>query len=359
MIQLRFEQELLDTIFGNINCPSDINSNEMDKLSQSEDYKEAKDAISIQDEKGKHMEMYKQNGNENAAKVKVSLIKGKQKENHNKIDKQSQSDDSSEFETTRLKKERGRLKLRKKIKVQQPRKEKNLTKMIEDQTRNLMNGTTQLQSKLEVKKERNQFTNKSKVLRDNHTSHLTLQKGESLTIKSTRMGLNVDNGMSNHPTLRLKQFSLVSISSQLPLSLDTNGTRQLNGRSSSSILQTLDRQMLSTQDGGNTLQGGTYFQGDGTNLGEAQQKRSQTKLFSYQTVNVDYVPPSTQGQHVFTLQIYDANSQQHDMIHDQNLITAGNTFLSQQTMEIVDFSCTLLQGSLVGKERTLGHGLEF
>ncbi|KAA6361970.1 MAG: hypothetical protein EZS28_042503, partial [Streblomastix strix] len=41
-------------------------------------------------------------------------------------------------------------------------------------------------------------------------------------------------------------------------------------------------------------------------------------------MNVDSVPPSTQGQHAFTQSMYDASSQQHDMIHDQNLITAGN-----------------------------------
>ncbi|KAA6397367.1 MAG: hypothetical protein EZS28_007100, partial [Streblomastix strix] len=76
-----------------------------------------------------------------------------------------------------------------------------------------MNGTIQLQSKLEVKKERKQSPNKSKVLQANHTSHLTLYKGEQLAPKSIRVGLNVDSRMSNHPNLRLNQFSLGSISS--------------------------------------------------------------------------------------------------------------------------------------------------
>ncbi|KAA6395769.1 MAG: hypothetical protein EZS28_008701 [Streblomastix strix] len=98
----------------------------------------------------------------------------------------------------------------------------------------------------------------------------------------------------------------------IPPSLDSNGTRQQKGESLSSKFQTLGRQKLNTQGEGNTLQGGTYFQGDiaervsdhvllnskslqdGTNLEEAQQKRSQTELSSYKTINVDFVPPIIQ-----------------------------------------------------------------
>ncbi|KAA6368147.1 MAG: hypothetical protein EZS28_036326 [Streblomastix strix] len=134
--------------------------------------------------------------------------------------------------------------------------------------------------------------------------------------------------------------------------------------------------MFSTKDGGKSLQGGTYFQEniaervsdhvllnskslqDGTNLEEAQQKRTQPVLSSYETMNVDSVPPSTQWYHAFTQSMYDASSQQHDMIHDQNLIIAGKTFLSQQTMENVDSPCTLLQGSLAGIGGALGNRLE-
>ncbi|KAA6378487.1 MAG: hypothetical protein EZS28_025985, partial [Streblomastix strix] len=374
MLQLRFEQDVHDTVFGELDCFSDLNNNEMDKQSQSKDSEEARDPLSIKGDKEKHMEMDKQDKNQNAAKAKVSLTKEKQQEKE--MDKQSQSDDSQEFGITRAKKKRGRHKRGKKTKVEQPRKERNLNNMNEDQTRNLRSGTKIFLQKPQVNKERKQTPNKSKVLQDNHTPHPTQPKGELLTPKSIRVGLNVDSGMSNHPALRLKQFSLGSISSQLPPSLDTNGTRQQNGEPSSSKFQTLDSLMLSTQDGGKKLQGGTYFQGgiaervsdhvllnskslqDGTNLEEAQQKRSQTELSSYETMNVDSVPPSTQGQHAFTQSMYDASSQQHDMIHDQNLISAGNTFLSQQTMENVDSPSTLLQGSLAGTGGTLGHGLE-
>ncbi|KAA6374944.1 MAG: hypothetical protein EZS28_029530 [Streblomastix strix] len=141
ILQLRFEQEVHDTVFGDIDCPSDLNNDEMDKQSQSEDSEEAKDPQSIQDEKGKHMEMYKLDGNENVAKVKVSLINEKQYKNHMKMDKQSQSDDSQEFGITSAKKNRGKHKRGKKTKVEQPRKERNLNKMNEDQTRNLRSGT--------------------------------------------------------------------------------------------------------------------------------------------------------------------------------------------------------------------------
>ncbi|KAA6363976.1 MAG: hypothetical protein EZS28_040497 [Streblomastix strix] len=156
MLQLRFEQEVHDTVFGELDCPSDLNNNEMDKQSQSEDSEEAKDHPSIQGDKEKHMEMDKQNENENAAKIKVSLIKEKQYENHKEMDKQSQSDDSQEFGIARPKKNRGRHNRVKKTKVEQLRKEKNLNNLIEDQTRNLRSGTEQLQSKPEVKKERKQ-----------------------------------------------------------------------------------------------------------------------------------------------------------------------------------------------------------
>ncbi|KAA6397099.1 MAG: hypothetical protein EZS28_007367 [Streblomastix strix] len=73
MIQLRFEQEVHDTLFGELDCPSDLNNNEMDKYCQSEDSEETKDHLSIQGNKDKHMKMDKQNENENASKVKISL----------------------------------------------------------------------------------------------------------------------------------------------------------------------------------------------------------------------------------------------------------------------------------------------
>ncbi|KAA6330504.1 MAG: hypothetical protein EZS28_053492, partial [Streblomastix strix] len=168
------------------------------------------------------------------------------------------------------------------------------------------------------------------------------------------------------------QYILLTLS----LSQDSNGTNQLNGEPSSSNFQTLDRQMLSTQGEGITLQGGTYFQGgiaervsdhvllnskglcEGMNLEDAQQKRSQTELSSYETMNVDSVTPSTQGKHAFTWQMCDARSQQLDLIHMKNLIIAGNTFLSQQTMENVDPPSSFLQDSLAVRERTLVNGLK-
>ncbi|KAA6365713.1 MAG: hypothetical protein EZS28_038760 [Streblomastix strix] len=87
MLQLRFEQEVHDIVLGVLNCPSDLNNNEQDKQSQSEDSEEAKDPLSIRGYKEKRMEMDKQNENENAAKVKVSLIKEKQYENLKEMDK--------------------------------------------------------------------------------------------------------------------------------------------------------------------------------------------------------------------------------------------------------------------------------
>ncbi|KAA6373240.1 MAG: hypothetical protein EZS28_031232 [Streblomastix strix] len=89
--------------------------------------------------------------------------------------------------------------------------------MNEDLNRNLGSGTRLLQLKPEVKKEMKPIPNKSKFLRDNHTSYLIQRKGEILILKLICIGLNVDSGMSKHTTLRLKQFSLGSISSQLPL----------------------------------------------------------------------------------------------------------------------------------------------
>ncbi|KAA6353520.1 MAG: hypothetical protein EZS28_050954 [Streblomastix strix] len=102
MLQLRFEYEVHDTVFGELDCPSDLNNNEMDKQSQSEDSEEARDTLSIKGDKEKHMEMNKQDKNKNAAKVNVSLIMEKQQEKE--MDKQSQSDDSKELGTTRAKK---------------------------------------------------------------------------------------------------------------------------------------------------------------------------------------------------------------------------------------------------------------
>ncbi|KAA6395841.1 MAG: hypothetical protein EZS28_008641, partial [Streblomastix strix] len=147
MIQLRIEQEVHDTVFGEIDCPSDLNNNEMYKQSQSEDSEEAKDPPSIQNDKVKHTKIDKQNENENAAIVKVSLIKEKQKENYKETDKQSQSDDSQEFRITQAREKRSRHKRGKKTKVQQPRKEKNLNNMNDDQVINLRSGKWLLQSK--------------------------------------------------------------------------------------------------------------------------------------------------------------------------------------------------------------------
>ncbi|KAA6362732.1 MAG: hypothetical protein EZS28_041742 [Streblomastix strix] len=78
-------------------------------------------------------------------------------------------------------------------------------------------------------KERKQTPNKSQVFQENHISLPIQLIGELLTPKSIRVGLNVDSGISNHPSLRLMQFSLGNISSQLPPFLDTNGTKQQNG----------------------------------------------------------------------------------------------------------------------------------
>ncbi|KAA6401073.1 MAG: hypothetical protein EZS28_003394 [Streblomastix strix] len=331
-VQLRFEQEVHDTLFGDIDYSSDINNNEMDKQSQSEDNEEAKNPISTQNDQEKQTKIDKQNENENAAKAIVSLNKEKQKDIHEEMDKQSQSDDSQEFGVTRAKKKRARHKRDKKTKVQQPRKEKNLNNMNEDETINLRSGTRLLQSKPEW---------------------------------------NV-----KPPDLAFESVFAWQNKLLTPLSLDTNGTRQQNGEPSNSKLQTLNRQMFETQDGDNTLQGGTYFHGgiaervavhillksksllDGMNLEDEYQKRSLTELSSYQTMNVDSLSSSTQGLHAFTQSIYDASSQQHDMIHDQNLIIAGNTFLSQQTMENADSPSMFLQGSLVGIEGILGKRLK-
>ncbi|KAA6397100.1 MAG: hypothetical protein EZS28_007368 [Streblomastix strix] len=173
---------------------------------------------------------------------------------------------------------------------------------------------------------------------------------------------------TTHPCVQ-SYFRLELQAHNLP-SLDTYGTRQYNGEPSSSKLQTLDKQMLCTQEGVKALQGGTYFQKniaervsdhvllnfkglqDGTNLEEAQQERSQTKLSCYKTVNVDSVPPSTQGQHTFAQSMYDASIQQHYMIHDQNLKIAGNTFLSQQTVENADIQASFYKIQLLEQE---GH----
>ncbi|KAA6355093.1 MAG: hypothetical protein EZS28_049379, partial [Streblomastix strix] len=150
MMQLRFEQEVHDTIFGNLDCPSDLNNNEMDKQSQSKNSEEAKDPQSIQDETGKHIKMDKQYVNEKSVNAEVSLTQEKQQEKE--MDKQSQSEDSQEIGSIRPKKKRTRHKRGNKTKVLQPRKEKNLNN--EDQTRNLRSGTKIFLQKPEVKKER-------------------------------------------------------------------------------------------------------------------------------------------------------------------------------------------------------------
>ncbi|KAA6353250.1 MAG: hypothetical protein EZS28_051223, partial [Streblomastix strix] len=111
-----------------------------------------------------------------------------------------------------------------------------------------------------------------------------------------------------------------------PPSLDTNGTRQQNGKPSSSKLHTLYGQKLSTQDGGNTLQGGSYFQGgiaervsdhimlnskrlqDGTNIEKSQQKRSQVKLSSYEMMIFDF--ETTKHPRVVCIYIVNVRRQQ-------------------------------------------------
>ncbi|KAA6367370.1 MAG: hypothetical protein EZS28_037103, partial [Streblomastix strix] len=124
MMQLRFEQEVHDTIFGTLDCPLDLNDNEMDKQSQSENSEEAKDPQSIQDETGKHVKMDKQYENEKAVKAEASVAKEKQQEKE--MDKQSQSEDSQEIGSLRPKKKRTRHKRGQKSKVLQLRREKNL-----------------------------------------------------------------------------------------------------------------------------------------------------------------------------------------------------------------------------------------
>ncbi|KAA6352828.1 MAG: hypothetical protein EZS28_051645, partial [Streblomastix strix] len=56
-IQFRFEQEAHDTVFGDIDCPSDLNNIGMDKQNKNEVSEEAKDALSILGDKEKHIEM--------------------------------------------------------------------------------------------------------------------------------------------------------------------------------------------------------------------------------------------------------------------------------------------------------------
>ncbi|KAA6402600.1 MAG: hypothetical protein EZS28_001866 [Streblomastix strix] len=73
-------------------------------------------------------------------------------------------------------------------------------------------------------------------------------------------------------------------------------------------------------------------------------------------MNVNYVPPSAQGQHAFRQLMYYTCGQQHDSIRDQNLITAGNAFLRQQTIENVGSPSVFLKGSLAETDRTLGYG---
>ncbi|KAA6359887.1 MAG: hypothetical protein EZS28_044585 [Streblomastix strix] len=90
--------------------------------------------------------------------------------------------------------------------------------------------------------------------------------------------------------------------------------------------------MLSTQGVCNAFQRGIYFQQDiaegvsdhvllnskglldGTNQEEAQQKRSQTEICRYETVNVDSLPQSTQGLHEFTQSKQEGN---YDEIRDR------------------------------------------
>ncbi|KAA6376329.1 MAG: hypothetical protein EZS28_028141 [Streblomastix strix] len=133
------------------------------------------------------------------------------------IDIQSQKEDPQKLDVPQIWGQKSARHIRgKKAKKQQPQKEKNLHNMNEYQIKNLRNGTMLLQSKLQVMKERKYTPNKSKVHQNNHTSYLIQLKEELLTSKLIRAALNVDSGMSNHPTLRLKLFSLGCISFQLP-----------------------------------------------------------------------------------------------------------------------------------------------
>ncbi|KAA6316216.1 MAG: hypothetical protein EZS28_055291, partial [Streblomastix strix] len=172
--------------------------------------------------------------------------------------------------------------------------------MIEVQTRNFISGTGLLQSKPEVKKERKSIPNKSKLLQDNHTSHLIQLKEELLTLKSICIGMNVDIRISNHPTLRLIQFQLGRISFQLLLLwIRMERINRIENRQVRNFRLSTDRQGITWKVYNHILLNMNGLQ-DCTVLKEPQQKRSQTELASYETMNVDSVPPSTQGQHAFT-----------------------------------------------------------
>ncbi|KAA6388772.1 MAG: hypothetical protein EZS28_015703 [Streblomastix strix] len=318
--QLVYEQDAYDIVFGDIDCPADLNNNEMDKQSQSENSEEAKDHLSKQDGKMKHTKTDNQNQNENSAKAQVLLTKQKQKENYKEMDNQSQSDDFKKFEIIQVKKKRGRHKKGKKINAQQPRKERNHNYMIEVQTRNFISGTGLLQSKPEVKKERKSIPNKSNVLQDNHTSHLIQLKGELLTLKSICIGLNVVIRMSNQPTVHLMQLQLGRINFQfLLLWIRMERINRIENRQVRNF-------RLSTE-------------------------RSKTPK-----MEITYTK-----KQALSFSMYNASVQQQSMIHDQNLIITGNTFLNQQIIESLDFSGTLLQGVLIiqyGEEGFLMHQIK-
>ncbi|KAA6399827.1 MAG: hypothetical protein EZS28_004645 [Streblomastix strix] len=217
MMQLRFEQEVHETIFGDLVCPSDLDDNEMNKQSQSENSEEAKDSQSVQDEKGNIQRWINNIKTRIQLKPRSYQRKRSYKKSIRKWTIKVKVMTPRRLKLLKLRKNRGRHKRGKKAKVQQLRIEMNTNNMNENQNRNFGSGTRLLHSKPEVKKEMKPIPNRSKVLQDNHTSYLIQRKGELLTPKLIRVGLNVDSGMSNYPTLRLKQFSFGSISSQRPL----------------------------------------------------------------------------------------------------------------------------------------------
>ncbi|KAA6397809.1 MAG: hypothetical protein EZS28_006656 [Streblomastix strix] len=91
LIQIRFELEVHDTVFGDIYCPSGFNINVINKQSQSEDSEEAKDPLSKKDDKEKYIKIDQLIQNDNQAKAKDPLTKEMQKETHKETNKQSQS----------------------------------------------------------------------------------------------------------------------------------------------------------------------------------------------------------------------------------------------------------------------------
>ncbi|KAA6365567.1 MAG: hypothetical protein EZS28_038906 [Streblomastix strix] len=187
MMQLRFKQEVHDTVFGNLDCPSDLSNNEMGKQSQSENSEEAKNSLSIQDDKEMCTKKDKQNENENAEKAKILLIKEKQKENHKEMDKKAKMmiTQSLELLELRIREEDIREIKNKGIIATEREKSQNIN---DDQTRNYRSRILLFQSKPEVMKKKKQTPNSSKVLQDSHISYPAQLKRELLTLKSKRVG---------------------------------------------------------------------------------------------------------------------------------------------------------------------------